>query len=375
MQSSRVPAHTTMIKRLALFTTCLALVVVILGAYTRLKDAGLGCPDWPGCYGHWTVPHAEEHIEKAQSLYPDQPIEHAKAWAEMIHRYFASTLGFFILVMAIHAWRYSAITPRIHRILCYALLVLVILQGLLGKYTVTMGLHPGIVMLHLLGGFFTLTMLSLLTTVMHFPGKQQNLSQAAVSAPARPLAPALPLMGGVCIMVLLAQIALGGWTSANYAARSCPGLPACMPQWTEILDFKTAFAIPAIDDSSYEHAPHLDVASKITIQMTHRIGAVITMLVLGAFYLTLMFSASQASSTRQLAVGALALLCLQFCLGLLNIVLDLPLLVAVAHNAVAALSLISLVLLNYSLYTQTRSHHEQNDYASTNRNAQQHSLA
>lgn len=356
-----------LIKRLALITTCLALVVVILGAYTRLKDAGLGCPDWPGCYGHWAVPEHPVHVEKANALYPDQPIEPPKAWAEMTHRYFAGSLGFLILVIATYSFRYAKQIPRIQRRLSYVLLTLVILQGLLGKYTVTMGLHPGIVMLHLLGGFLTLTLLSLLTASAFFPERRHTRDGHARLS--------ISKMGIACIVVLLAQIALGGWTSANYAARSCPTLPTCTDNWTDVLDFQTAFTLPSIDDSSYEHAPHLDVASKITIQMTHRIGAVITILCLGVFYMITFFSPSNAPLTRMLSVGATLILLLQFCLGLLNIILDLPLIIAVGHNAVAALSLISLVLLNYSLYIQKRLHHEQNDYANANRTAEQHSLA
>lgn len=356
-----------LIKRLALITTCLALVVVILGAYTRLKDAGLGCPDWPGCYGHWTVPASAEHLEKASALYPDQPVEHTKAWPEMIHRYFASSLGLLILGIATYSFRYSKQIPGLQRGLSYLLLVLVIFQGLLGKYTVTMGLHPGIVMLHLLGGFLTLTLLSLLTASAFYPERRRSAEGTARLS--------LSKVGITCIVVLLAQIALGGWTSANYAARSCPTLPTCTENWTDVMDFKTAFAIPAMDDSSYEHAPHLDVASKITIQMTHRIGAVITLLLLGVFYCFTFFNTAHGTRTRVLSLAAMSILLFQFCLGLLNIILDLPLIVAVAHNAVAALSLIFLVLLNYSLYIQKRSHHEQNDYASANRTAEQHSLA
>lgn len=339
-------------KRIALLATCLALVVVLLGAYTRLKDAGLGCPDWPGCYGHWTVPTHPEHLAKVNAHYPDQPLVTDKAWAEMVHRYFAATLGLLVAGLAVHAWRFKRHYTSSQRKLIYGLLCLVILQGLLGKYTVTFGLHPGIVMAHLLGGFTTLTVLSLL-----FYMKSTHRSNTHAGK-------RLPAGGILCTTVLLIQIALGGWTSANYAARSCPTLPSCTDDWLKIADFDSAFSMPAIAGyahgagTSHEYAPHLDVASKITIQMTHRIGAALTLIFLGSYFLGILLSRKNPGRIRTLALVGLTTLSLQISLGILNIVLDLPLAIAVAHNGVAVLLLISLVLLNYALYQQSGIRHE-----------------
>lgn len=347
-------------KRIALLAACLALVVVLLGAYTRLKDAGLGCPDWPGCYGHWTVPTQPAHMEKANTHFPNQPLVTHKAWAEMVHRYFAATLGLLVVVLAAHAWRFKARYPSSQRKLVYGLLILVLFQGLLGKYTVTLGLHPGIVMAHLLGGFTTLTLLSLLCYMKAVPRSPAHGGRH------------LPAMGLLCIAALAIQIALGGWTSANYAARSCPTLPSCTEDWLDIADFDSAFSMPAIADyshgagTSHEYAPHMDVASKITIQMTHRIGAAFTLVLLGSYFIGIMLSRKHIARVRYLALFGLSALLLQVSLGILNILLDLPLAIAVAHNGVAAVLLISLVILNYALYQQTGIRHESSRRSSAN---------
>lgn len=372
-------------KRIALIATLLAFVVVMLGAYTRLKDAGLGCPDWPGCYGQWVVPDNAEHIAMANARYPAQPLEHPKAWAEMTHRYFASALGFLIVLLAAYGWRYPSRTSRNQKRLASFLLVLVVLQGLLGKYTVTMSLYPGIVMLHLLGGFTTLTLLGLLTascfrqtnaaavtagTITAADTKNTEIATNDFSRKA-----ALSRVGIACLLILLAQIALGGWTSANYAARSCPGLPACTPDWISVSDFSSAFSLPPLDDKSFEYAPHLDVAAKIAIQMTHRIMAVITLIILCSFYFLQWLNPGNGRLAKNISLIGFSLLVTQFALGLLNIVLDLPLAIAVAHNGVAALSLLSIVLLNYSLYIQGSIHHEPSRHPDTRHTAGHHSMA
>src|SRR3990167_10041326 len=183
------------IRRLTLFAVLLACGVVALGAFTRLQDAGLGCPDWPGCYGHLVVPESHDAIHRANSAYPDRPLEPEKAWAEMVHRYFASTLGLVILIVAVLSLRARKTNPQAPLKLPLALLMLVIFQGLLGMWTVTLGLFPTVVMAHLLGGFTTLSLLFLLALRVHFP--------APVSVSTAKSSPLLKwALGGILILAL-----------------------------------------------------------------------------------------------------------------------------------------------------------------------------
>lgn len=353
------------IKRLGIAALFLAFIVITLGAYTRLKDAGLGCPDWPGCYGHWSVPTTPETLEHASTHFPAQPVEAPKAWPEMIHRYFASALGLLILITAIISVKTRQHLSRSQVLLAVSLLALVICQGLLGKFTVTMRLDPIVVVAHLLGGFTTLSLLFLMTIRAYFPPTEPRKSALQSHA----------LFGLICVPVLICQIALGGWTSANYAARICPELPVCSEQWLDTLDVGAAFQRPAQDYASFEHAPHLDAASKITIQMLHRGGALITTLLLGTLYLTVLFHQRHPRPTRRLATTALVLLAAQVGLGLLNVLLDLPLPIAVAHNGVAALSLLALLAVTYRLYYGENTTDEPSHYPTTSLTDAPHSMA
>ena len=193
-------------KKLVLLSILLAMVVIILGAYARLTDAGLGCPDWPGCYGHLSFSQTTENIETAQQAFPDRPFEEHKAWNEMIHRYFASALGFLILVIFINSLFSKAYNKPVK--LPLFLVFLVCFQGALGMWTVTLNLLPAVVMGHLLGGFTVLSCLFLLylrLTPYRIPGGDARMRQFGKYA----------ILG---IIILTGQIALGGWTSANYAA-------------------------------------------------------------------------------------------------------------------------------------------------------------
>lgn len=318
-----------LLKRLTIFALLFALSVVMLGAYTRLKDAGLGCPDWPGCYGHLVVPRGEA-AEVAQQKYPEIELVAHKAWAEMVHRYFAATLGFLITVifgLSLAQWRRTrGAFPWLEGLL----FGLVVGQGILGALTVTMGLFPTIVMSHLAGGFSTLCLLFLL--VLRQNGK--------LSAPAQPV---LVKVGGVAIIVLACQILLGGWTAANYAARVCTDLPICFNGWQQHLNLRDAFQLWGHGLENYEFGTHLDPAAKITIHAFHRMGAIVTTLVLGVF-LALAIG-SKVAMVRQLGILGSAVLVVQVALGVSNVVLDLPLLVAVAHNCVAALLMMSLIAI------------------------------
>jgi|SRR5690554_3745659 len=314
------------------FSVILTFVVIVLGAYTRLTDAGLGCPDWPGCYGQLTVP---KDAAKAAELFPDTPLESHKAWNEMIHRYAAGTLG--IVILAIAIW--ALIRKRTHADqpvkLPILLLGLVTFQAALGMWTVTMNLQPLIVMGHLLGGFTTISLLYLLSLRLqrvHIPlgdPKMRQLSGFALFA----------------LLVVIGQIALGGWVAANYAAMACTELPFCEGNWTERLDIAGAFSVP--EASTYQYGAH-DYAERMTMHVAHRFGAYFTTLVVG---LLLWFGYRRAESAviRSSLNWVTLLLIAQVALGFSNVIFLLPLSVAVAHNAVGALLLLSLVGLNYKI--------------------------
>ncbi|MDN7125570.1 COX15/CtaA family protein [Pseudidiomarina terrestris] len=313
----------------------LALVVIVLGAYTRLTDAGLGCPDWPGCYGHLSVPMDVDKAAAAQALFPDSPLEHEKAWNEMIHRYAAGTLGLFILFIAISALvkaRKHAETPVK---LPLFLLALVIFQAALGMWTVTLNLQPLVVMGHLLGGFSTLALLYLLRLRL----KRIHLPMG--DAKMRPLAS----FALFALLVVVAQIALGGWVAANYAALACTDLPICEGDWQSQLDVAGAFSVP--EAVTYQYGAH-DYAERMTMHVAHRIGAIITLIVVGIL-LWRGFNRAQSAVIRSSLNWVGLALVVQIALGLSNVIFMLPLSVAVAHNLVGALLLLSLVGLNYKI--------------------------
>lgn len=321
-------------KRLVVVSILLALVVIVLGAYTRLTDAGLGCPDWPGCYGHLTVPQADHHVEAANQAYPDRPVEAHKAWNEMIHRYFAGALGLFILAIAV----FSIIRRKDNGPLKLPLilLVLVMFQAALGMWTVTLNLLPVVVMGHLLGGFSVLSCLFLLYLRLadyRLPGGDVQVRRMAGFA-------------AVGIVILVGQIALGGWTSANYAALACTELPVCESGWVDKLDFSGAYSVP--DADNYEYGAH-DYGERMTMHIVHRVGALITFVYLCWLALRIYVQAS-STGVRKIAIWVVLLLGAQVILGVSNVVFSLPLVVAVSHNAVAALLLLSMITLTYTLY-------------------------
>ncbi|GGD77181.1 COX15/CtaA family protein [Lacimicrobium alkaliphilum] len=324
-------------KKLVLASLILAVLVVALGAYTRLTDAGLGCPDWPGCYGFLSVPKQEAHIEQAVQAFPERPFEAHKAWNEMIHRYFAGALGLFILVIALLSLFNRQ--PNRPLKLPLVLLCLVVFQGVLGMWTVTMKLQPIVVMGHLLGGFTVLSCLFLLylrLTNYRIPGGDAGL---------RPLA----RYGVLGMLIVFAQIAFGGWVSANYAALACTQLPVCEAGWMEKLDFAGAFSIGEAHD--YEFGTH-SYAERMTMHVVHRFGALITFIYLCWLAIKL-YARASSSLFKQLSITLVLVLGLQVALGISNVVFSLPLWVAVAHNIVGASLLLVLVMLNYSLYRKT----------------------
>lgn len=322
--------------RIALFASALALVVVVLGAFVRLSDAGLGCPDWPGCYGHLDVPKTDAEVQVANAVYPDRPVEAHKAWKEMIHRYFAGTLGLLVFVLAILAIR-NRYSEKQQVLVPVFLVGLIVFQALLGMWTVTIKLNPTIVMSHLMGGLATL---SLLWWVSLRQGGLfvQRLPDTEGYARLRRLA-----MIGLLIVVF--QIMLGGWTSANYAALHCPDFPTCQGQWLPNLDFVEAFNLWHGTQHDFEGGI-MDNDARVTIHFIHRLMALVTFVYIGLLALTLVFN-PQYRPLRKIGLTLSAVLVSQVILGISNVVFSLPLLVAVGHNAGAALLLLSMVTLNH----------------------------
>jgi heme a synthase len=301
-------------RRLALAGAILAAVVVALGAWVRLTDAGLGCPDWPGCYGH-TYPHAAHDV--------------GKAWHEMVHRYFAGTLVLVISTLLIWAvvFRKDPGQPRIPVILLF---VIVLFQAALGAFTVTRLLKPLIVTGHLLGGLTTLGILCWLALTPE---------ERASTARERRLLPFALFAFGLLVL----QIALGGWTSTNYAAVACPDFPTCQQAWWPPMDFRNAFVLWHGLDIDYTGGVLANPA-RVAIHVTHRFGAAIagTALLLVGVAVLLTGSSGRLRLAGALVTGAVLL---QVCIGISMVHFGLPLPLATMHNAGAALLVICVVAL------------------------------
>jgi len=324
------------IRKLALLATPLALVVIVLGAFVRLSDAGLGCPDWPGCYGQIDVPRDAGEIARANAAFPERPVNIAKAWIEMIHRYAAAMLGLLILAIGALAWRQRR-EPDAALAAALSLVALVVFQGLLGMWTVTLQLKPVVVMAHLLGGFGTLALLWWL--VLRQTPAAAGWARGGDSRLRRWVAAGLALV--------VVQVALGGWTSANYAALACPDFPACQRQWWPEMDFAEAFVMWRGLGVNYEYGV-LDNAARTAIHMAHRLGALVVLLYMGWLAAR---SACFAAATKVRIVGAAAgaLTLAQVSLGIANVWFYLPMSSALAHNACAALLILALVTMGHGL--------------------------
>ncbi len=311
-------------------TMVFTLVVILLGAYTRLSHAGLGCPDWPGCYGRLVVPVDEGRIAEANQLYPDRPLEHGKAWKEMVHRYAAGGLGLLILAMTVIAWNRRQADGQI-RWTPFILLGLVIFQALLGMWTVTLLLKPIVVMGHLLGGMTILLLLVWQLLSLKYAGRSR--------LPGRMYRWAI-----VGLVVVYLQISLGGWTSANYAALVCPDLPTCQGSWWPSMNFREGFVPWRGLGVDYEFGV-LDTPARTAVHVSHRIGAVLTLIIAGLIALGSIKDSNP--SVKQAGVILLSLLLIQFSLGVANIVFKLPIGVAVLHNGVAGLLLSAMGILMF----------------------------
>lgn len=318
--------------RFAVFATLLTVVVVLLGAYTRLTHAGLGCPDWPGCYGFLTVPMSEDKQSLAALRFPDAPLEVHKGWNEMVHRYFAGALGLVILALAVQAVRRRA-EPGQPVKLPLLLLAVVIAQAAFGMWTVTLQLWPQVVTAHLLGGLTTLSLLFLLS--LRLSGRQPAIP--SVAGQVRGLA-----MVGMLAVIL--QVALGGWVSSNYAAVACTDFPTCHGEWWPEMDFANAFNLTHHDIGPNYLGGMLYGEARTAIHVAHRLGALTVTLILLALTWQLW-----RNGLPRLAGLLLAALALQIGLGISNVLLNLPLAVAVAHNGGGALLLLVTVLINHRL--------------------------
>ena len=318
--------------RLALLATLVALLVVLLGAYTRLTHSGLGCPDWPGCYGFISVPSTDAQLVHAELHFPQAPVEAAKGWSEMVHRYCAGTLGCLILLLAVRAWKQRKRHDQPLKLPLFILLV-VIIQAAFGMWTVTLKLWPQVVTAHLMGGFATLSLLFLLT--LRLSGWLP-----ALAIPRR-----LQRWATAGLVLVIIQIALGGWVSSNYAAVACVDLPTCHGQWWPAADFTNGFHLTQHIGPNYLGG-QLDSEARTAIHLAHRLGAVLLTLVL----LGLAWQLRKVGMPR-LAGLVLLVLAVQISLGLSNVLFGLPLGLAVAHNAGGAALMLTLVLVNYHART------------------------
>ncbi len=373
--------------RLALLGAALALCVVVLGAFVRLSHAGLGCPDWPVCYGHLAWPTADEHIAVANEAFPERPVEVEKAWKEQVHRFFAATLGLVVFALALlPTWRsparrnllLGAAAAALAGIVTYVkgwipiasvlsllsiclplfgmfawrghdwrarhaagLLALIIVQAMLGMWTVTLLVKPIIVTAHLLGGMATFVLLWLLwlrdrgAPKANDDGRHHVLGNLAYAA----------------IAVVIVQVFLGGWTSTNYAALACPDFPTCQAEWIPPMDFREGFTLWRGLGVDYEGGV-LDNAARAAVHYTHRLGAILVLLVVGFLVVSIRRRTRGVRHEQSLRLlGALTgvLLVVQVLLGISVVKFGLPLWLAAAHNGGAALLLASVTTLGYAL--------------------------
>lgn len=324
-------------RKLALITMLLTLCLVVLGAYVRLSDAGLGCPDWPGCYGALSVPQSESAIQHAYQAYPDKPVDAPRAWKEMLHRYLAGFVGLCILTLAVVGWiqrKHLKVSPWLP-----STLVLVVgLQALLGMLTVTLLLKPAIVTAHLIGGMTTLAILVWVSYRHWGVMENQNISKKLVWL----------IRGG--LLIIFMQLFLGGWTSTNYAALACTDFPTCHGVWLPAMDHATGFHLFRALGEDVNGKP-LSLQALTAIQWTHRIGA----LVVALYMSILIFCLFKKENFKLISIALALVLGAQIIIGVGNLVLYLPLLLAVAHNLGAALLLIIIVVLNAKI-TQSKRH-------------------
>lgn len=325
-----------MFRKITFISTILVLVIIVLGAYVRLSDAGLGCPDWPGCYGSAIVSDDPEYIAQANEAYPDMPLDIAKAWKEMAHRYVVGVLGVLILILALTSWRVQKFrSTAVWSSL--GLLLLVVFQAALGMWTVTMKVMPFIVTSHLMMGLMTFWLLYRLYIQVN-PDVTLREQKKGPRGFAQ-----------FCMLVLFVQIFLGGWTSTNFASLSCSGFPQCSGTWWPNADYRGALNI--LGSFIVGDVSPLEFPAKVAAHWLHRVGALVTFVFLSLLSI-LATSGKNDKSVRRAGTYLSGLLLLQIGLGIANVLMALPMWSAVSHTGVAALLMLVLVRISfYSKYT------------------------
>ncbi len=341
---------------LALFACFFALGVIGLGAFTRLMDAGLGCPDWPGCYGHITVPLNAQARAAINAIFPATPLIVYKAWAEMIHRYFAGSLSILIVILlSIAIYTRKQYDNKTTIQLMSFLIFLVAYQIILGQLTVTLQLLPIIVTQHLMGGFLIFSTL----WVVYLYNRPLSFAKNIPTIATR-----YKIMAAIGLALVLMQIFLGAWTSTNYASLSCPDFPFCHNDHMYMpMHFQAAFNLLSPTGVNYDGGVLPDDV-RATIQMTHRLGAVVVTLYLVFLAAMIALKLKYHARLQQAMYVMLGLLFVQLCLGISNIIFKLPLLVAVCHNLTAALLLVSVITVNFLMYcTMDKINGNTNEYS------------
>lgn len=342
---------------LALLTLVLSFDLVLLGAFTRLSDSGLGCPDWPGCYGHASPVGAREHIGTAQAAMPHGPVTHGKAWVEMLHRYAAAAIGVLTIALLLLAWRAARAeasaagrldpSPRIGLGWAWATLLWILVQGAFGALTVTWRLYPAVVTLHLLGGMALLALLA------------AQVQAYDPDRAARRLGAPPGLAAGIAVVALVAvvQIALGAWVSSNYAVLACRDVPTCQGQWWPPADFASGFELRR-ELGSTGDGGMLPFPALTAIHLAHRLGALamVAALLLLAWRLArrARLGGERARPLARYAQGFVGVAAWQVATGLGNVLLGWPLLAAVLHTAGAAMLVVLLASLAARLEVQGR---------------------
>jgi cytochrome c oxidase assembly protein subunit 15 len=316
------------IKNLSLFGVCFAFVVIALGAWTRLVDAGLGCPDWPGCYGFVVFPINEADIAIAEGRYPLFPYDINKAIPEVVHRYFAAALGLLAILLVFLALKKT--NDRSIKGWSSFLLLFICCQGVFGYLTVSLKLLPIIVTLHLFGGFTTLT----LFYFIYLKSRNfQIFNSINISN--------LKVVAGVAFIALILQIFLGVWTSTNYASLACADFPTCQGSYLPEMDFRSGFNLNQEVGPNYLYGL-LDNPARVAIHYSHRVSALLV-----TFVFLILISRLWFSDAAPLASTLGILLLTQITLGIINVVYVLPLYVAIAHNLFAACLLLATFTVNY----------------------------
>ena len=331
----------TKINYYLLFVITVTFAVITLGAYVRLSHAGLGCPDWPGCYGYLIgVPDNSIEIANAENSFQGSNVDIGKAWKEMIHRYIAGALGIFIFILPFIFYKNN--TNKLFK-LSLLVSILVVMQEMLGMLTVTLQLQPLIVMMHLMGGLTIITLLWLIF-LRYNKNNYFNESQSFPNLSLKRIKN-LSVLGYITLIVLVIQIMLGGWTSTNYAALACADFPKCNASWWPQMDFYNAFMIELATDLNYEFG-RLDSPARVAIHFTHRIWAIVAAAMLVILSIA-SYKTIKISYQKIISLCLVLFLFIQVTLGILNIKMGLPIYVAVAHNGNDAILLMCLVTQLY----------------------------